>query len=149
MGVLVGIFMAIFSNQTRIYMPCSYICKKLEKEISMGSNVEETVKILRSHQEWTNGNLYGDLHTYELREGGIPIHPHQFEFESYASFNDVDYTAGSETNDLEYGAYDIYVHLGSTPSFEPFWGRKVVAHFVFDERQELIDIIVRKIWIGF
>ena len=145
---LIGVCMAVFRNQTLINMPCSYICKKLEKEIPMGTSVEETVKILRSHEEWTDGNLYGDVHKYELMDGGFPIHSDQFEYESYASFNDVDYKSGSETNGLEYGSYEIRVYLGSTPFFEPFWGRSVNAHFIFDEEQKLIDIIVRKAWIG-
>ena len=134
-----------FRNQVFIGMPCSFICKQIEKEVPIGTTIEETMGFVRSHEDWTNGNAYGDPYEYEIQNSGIAVYPNKFEGASFYSFCNVDY----ETNETEtIGSYCIRVELGTTP-FQPFWGRVTTAYFVFDEEQHLTDILVQKSGIGF
>lgn len=144
-----GICAIFFPNQLLTTMPCWVICKRLGMEIPMGSTAEEAVAVLQNNREWAERNRLEDAYNYHMSDGGLAIFPYQFEYESYYSFNHIDYQAGSENESLAYGSYTIRAKLGCTILNKPFYGRMVDAFFVFDENQRLIDIVVTKYFIGF
>ena len=146
LGLGIGVFMLFSNNQFFINMPCSYICKQLEKQIPIGTSAEEVVEVLRSHKKWTNGQLYGNLCDYQIYNGGVSTHKNKFINDSHYSLMDISYQS-EEPGKI--GSFTVFCDLGSTPAFEPFWGKTVNVYFVFDEEQQLIDILVYKSTIGF
>ncbi len=143
--ILAGVCIMTFKNQVFISMPCSYICKNLEKEVPIGTDAENVIAFVKSHDEWTNGQEYQDFYNYEIEN----IRGKTFCFTgAYShSYNNINYENKNFDEETD-AAYILHVRLGSTP-FDPFWGKMVNACFFFDEDQKLVDILIGKTFIGF
>lgn len=141
--ILIGVFVTAFKDQIFIAMPCSYICKNLEKEVPIGTDAENVIAFVKSHDEWTNG--CHDFYNYEIEN----IRGKTFCFTgAYShSYNNINYENKNFDEETD-AAYILHVRLGSTP-FDPFWGKTVNACFFFDEDQKLVDILIGKTFIGF
>ena len=135
------------SNAILIRMPSSYICKQLEKDVPIGTSAEEVIKYVESNDKWTNSQPYVDRRLFELEDYGLqyfwgeqrdPAYSY-----SFCSFSNIDYENNPAT---KYGNYNLYVELGDIPWKDTnyLFGRGVRAYFVFDEEQNLIDIVVCK-----
>ena len=148
---IVVLCLILFSNAILIRMPSSYICKQLEKDVPIGTSAEEVIKYVESNDKWTNYQLYGDRRIFELKDYGLQYSwGEQRDPESsysFCSFSKIDYENNPTT---EYGSYNLYVELGDIPWKDTnyLFGRGVRAYFVFDEEQNLIDIVVCKEFFG-
>ena len=148
---MVVLYLILFSNAILIRMPSSYICKQLEKDVPIGTSAEEVIKYVESNDKWTNYQLYVDRRIFELEDYGLQYSwGEQRDPEnsySFCSFSNIDYENNPDT---EYGNYNLYVELGDIPWKDTnyLFGRGVRAYFVFDEEQNLIDIVVCKEFFG-
>jgi len=148
---IVVLCLILFSNAILIRMPSSYICKQLEKDVPIGTSAEEVIKYVESNDKWTNYQPYVDRRIFELEDYGLQYSwGEQRDPEnsySFCSFSNIDYENNPAT---EYGNYNLYVELGDIPWKDTnyLFGRGVRAYFVFDEEQNLIDIVVCKEFFG-
>ena len=148
---IVVLYLILFSNAILIRMPSSYICKQLEKDVPIGTSAEEVIKYVESNDKWTNYQLYVDRRIFELEDYGLQYswgdHRDPENSYSFCSFSNIDYENNPTT---EYGNYNLYVELGDIPWKDTnyLFGRGVRAYFVFDEEQNLIDIVVCKEFFG-
>ncbi len=144
----------LLSNAILIRMPSSYICKQLEKDVPIGTSADDVIGYVEANGVWTNAGYAGDPddpNEFILYDGGVSyktgVQRDPENSYSFYSFSNIDY---ENTPTTEYGSYNLYVELGDIPWKDTnyLFGRGVRAYFVFDEEQNLIDIVVCKEFFG-
>lgn len=160
-GVLViSIFGCIFAaffnkatknNQIFIHMPRSFICAYFEKNVPIGSSPDTAIEFLLSNKQWTTGGPYiigtfEVLHDYDYKLrpcGNLRIS----NTENCYSFNWNNYNRKT-IKEASNGEYLIKVDVGLSESMS-MWGRHVLVYFIYDESLTLVDIVVKKEFIGY
>ena len=130
-------------NAILIRMPTSYICKQMEKNVPIGTDWKRVREYVGNNEAWeelweANCGLCYHTGSQDDLDGSYSLH----------SFSGVDYE--SDPNQ-RHGNFILLVCLGDLPWKDPYWylfARSANAYFVFDENQELIDIVVYKYFWG-